>query len=113
MILSARKDGLLDWGYDVFIGREIFEDGLEAFVTLPLQGRGASSYTSLVMACAELCNSIKDGKRVLLYQSPGQVAEAKYRPFKPEQMALLQRLYSRREEMKRFPDPFDNQPLLH
>ena len=113
MVLPQESnDGMIDWGYDVFIGREIFDDGLEAFVTLSLQDRGACSYTSLVVACEELCDSVREGKSVLLYQGPGQ-AEAKYEPFKPEQMTLLQRLYAQKEEMKRFSNPFENQPLIH
>ncbi|HLD40341.1 MAG TPA: hypothetical protein VJB13_04325 [Candidatus Nanoarchaeia archaeon] len=100
-------------GYDVFIGREIFEDGLEAFVTLPLQDRGACSYTSLVVACEELCDSVRSGKKVLLSQSPTQAEGAKYEPFKPKQMELLEKLYAQKKEMKRFPNPFENQPYLH
>ena len=99
-------------GYDVFIGREIFDDGLEAFVTLPLQQRSACSYTSLVVACEELCDSVKEGKKVLLSQSLTR-AGAKYEPFKPKQMEFLEKLYAQKKEMKRFPDPFEYQPYLH
>ena len=109
--------------YDIFIGREIFDDGLETFVTRPLQGSGVCSYASLIIACEELCNSVREGKSVLLYLAPDQVSpltrerpgstESRFESFKPEQMGLLQRLYAQKEEMKRFPDPFDNQPQIH
>ena len=41
------------------------------------------------------------------------LAGRRYEPFKPEQMTLLQRMYTQREETRRFPNPFDNQPPLH
>jgi len=41
------------------------------------------------------------------------LAGRKYRPFYPEQMTLLQRMYQDKPDMKRFPDPFDAQPLIN
>ncbi|MDP3698068.1 MAG: hypothetical protein Q8R47_00625 [Nanoarchaeota archaeon] len=118
MILPKDKnDDIVNWGYDLFIGREIFEDGDEYVVTLNLQSQSSHSYSahsywSLRQACEELCDSVKEGKKVLLSQSPNR-AGAKYAPFKSEQMDLLQRMYSERAEMKRFPDHFENQPYIH
>src|SRR3989344_8471588 len=97
--------GGIDDGYDLFIGRELFENGDEYLVTVSLQSQACNSYWTLEQACEELCNSVKEGKSVLLSQNPNR-AGATYKPFRPEQLDLLQRLYARREEMKRFPDTF-------
>ncbi len=59
--------------YDVFIGREILENGDEYFVTLYLHNGGSISYCSLWQACDDLCAAIKRGERVLLHESPGEV----------------------------------------
>ncbi|GEM_PF-4427336 len=108
--------------YDVFIGREIVENGEEYLVTVSLPSQACSSYWTLEQACEELCDSVKAGKSVLLYQTPDQAApltrkipkvtESRYQPFKPNEMDLLQKLYAEKEEMKRFPNPFENQPYL-
>jgi hypothetical protein len=145
-------DKIRDFGCDIFIGREIFSEGFELFATLDLRSLGSHSYRSLEMACKELCAAVKEGKQVLLYQSPGEVGprtrraapvfEAlnlglgetmkegdgvmvvdkepsketyrldgrRYEPFKPNQMAILQRMYQDKPEMKKFPNPFDAQP---
>jgi len=156
-VVAANKpkeeiDGL---GYNQFIGREIFEDGDENFVTLNLHSMGSGSYLSLEQACDNLCRGVERGEKVLLYLSPGRVglktrrashifealnsalgeimregdaamvvdqgqgeetytlAGRRYEPFKPEQMTLLQRMYQDKPEMKKFPNPFDAQPLIH
>jgi hypothetical protein len=153
--LNKPKEEINGLGYDRFIGREIFEDGDENFVTLNLHSMGSGSYLSLEQACDDLCSGIESGERVLLYQSPGQVgfktrraphifealnsaladtmregdaamvvdqgqgeetytlAGRRYEPFEPEQMTLLQKMYQDKEKMKRFPNPFDAQPLIH
>ncbi len=153
--LNEPREEINGLGYDRFIGREIFEEGDENFVTLNLHSMGSGSYLSLEQACDDLCREVESGERVLLYQSPGQVgpktrrtshifealtsalaktmregnaamvveqgqgeetynlAGRRYEPFKPEQMTLLQKMYQEKPEMKRFPNPFDAQPLIH
>lgn len=151
---QPRKEKEIDsLGYDMFIGREIFEDGHENFVTLNLHSMGSSSYLSLEQACDDLCIGVEKGERVLLYQSPGKVgpktrkasnvfetlnstlgkimgegdaaivvgkeegiytlAGRGYEPFKQEQMALLRKMYQNKPEMKRFPNPFNAQPITY
>jgi len=68
-----------DFGKDTFIGREVFKDGSETYVTLNLRSLGSISYKSLEMACDELCDAVKMGDRVLLSQSPGQVEPRTWR----------------------------------
>jgi len=73
---------LIQFDYDLFIGREIFEDGYENFVTLDLQSMGSVSYSSLEQAFEDYCRGLKEGKRILLFQSPGQIgAQLKERSF--------------------------------
>lgn len=65
------KSGLESFGYDTFIGREVFEDGKEFVVTLDLHGGGSISYTTLFQACKDLSEAVRTGKAVLLSRSPG------------------------------------------
>ncbi|MBU2589591.1 MAG: hypothetical protein KKA65_02545 [Nanoarchaeota archaeon] len=66
------KNEIIDWGYDKFIGREIFETGEEGFTSLNLRTPGAICFRSMNMACEQLCKAIKEKKKVLLNFSPGQ-----------------------------------------
>jgi len=145
-------DKIESWGYDEFIGREVFHDGSEAFVTLDLKSFGSTSYRSLEMACDQLCYNVKEGKKVLLVRNPGYVGSKsrkasliseslnsnvfklginarivdqepgvdeyiipgrRYEPFNSEQMTTLQMMYQEKLDMKKFPNPFDNQPLIN
>lgn len=60
-------------GFDEFIGREIYEEGYENFVSLNLKDLGSSSYRFIKTALDYLCNFIKEGKKVLLSKSPGSI----------------------------------------
>jgi hypothetical protein len=60
-------------GYDTFIGRTIFPDGREFFVTLDLHRGGSGSYTTIKQACGDLIYEVKEGKKVSLYHNPGKI----------------------------------------
>lgn len=66
---------LNSFGYDEFIGREIFKNKKENFVSLDLHSKGSISYTSINQACDNLCSLVKEGKKVLLFKSPGNCEE--------------------------------------
>ncbi len=127
MTQQKDKEGIVSYGYDIFFGRVIFEEGQEHFVSLNLHTGGSASFGSLETACEFFCNDVEKGKKILLSLSPGReeqrtrkdqwgeytLAARKYEPLKSEQMDLLQSMYASREEIKAFPNPFEHQPLAH
>jgi hypothetical protein len=56
---ASRKNG--DDGFHVFIGREVFDEGHECFVTL--DAVAGTSYTTLDQAVRDLCNAAEKGRR--------------------------------------------------
>ena len=85
-----------DPGYNQFIGREIFEDGHENFVTLNLHTGGSNSYRSLRQACNDLCRGVESGERISLYKSLGHV-----RPKTRSASPIFEALTSALGEIKR------------
>jgi hypothetical protein len=119
--MANKQPKIHSFGYDSFIGREIFKDRHESFVSLDFSDLSAVSCSSLDFMLYYLCDQVKKGKKVLLCKSPGEkgptkhasptgeyiIAGRKYEPLKPEQMNYFRKMYRLETEMKRFPDPFN------
>lgn len=113
----GERDGLDDYGFHVFIGREEFADGDKNFVTLDVTG--SISYLTLEQALDDLVSAVKKGRRVLLSKSPGMwecpksrpyLASRTYLPFHVLQMIELQQKFEYNPEMAEFENPFKYQP---
>ena len=65
-------DGIDGMGYDVFYGRCI-EGGVETLVSLDLNSLGGGIYFSIEETCDNLLYDVKQGRKVLLYRSPGKI----------------------------------------
>jgi len=75
--MAKEKLEINDFGCDYFVGREIFKDGDEDFVSLNLQGHGSVSSYSLDFIFDYMCYKIKAGEKILLYKSPGEIGPRK------------------------------------
>lgn len=118
--MANKKSKINSFGYDTFIGREIFKDRHESFVSLDFSDLSSVSCSSLDFMLYYLCDQVKKGKKVLLCKSPGEkgptkhtsptgdyiIAGRKYEPLKPEQMDSFKKMYGIEPEMKKFPSPF-------
>jgi len=111
------RHSLNDYGFHLFIGREVFDNGQEVFVTLD---NGSKSYIPLCAALEELCEAVKKGRKVPLTRSPGRfetdpddplsLASRTYEPFDGKQMATLKKRFLDNTEMQKFDNPFNYQP---
>jgi len=115
--IKNRNNGLNDYGFHVFIGREIFDEGHECFVTLDV--RGGTSYTTLDQAVGDLFRAVEKGRKVLLSKSPGRwvcppnrptLASRTYFPFNKFHIKEVKRKFEANPNMKNFDNPFNYQP---
>lgn len=114
---GKRKNDLVDYGFHVFIGREIFEDH-EGFVTLDFCG--STSYSTFGQAFHDLCSAVKKDRKVLLSKSPGEykkdpnnplsLASRRYEPFNLVQMGHFKVRFQSDPELLMLENPFSYQP---
>jgi len=114
---SRGKESLKDYGFHVFVGREVFDDGHEVLVTL--DAVAGTSYTTLNQALGEISSAAEKGRRVLLSKSPGRwecppgrpsLAPRTYLPFDKDQMSELQQQFEANPKMFKVENPFNYQP---
>lgn len=114
---SSGNDGLEDYGFHVFVGREVFDDGHEVFVTL--DAVAGTSYTTLNQALGDISSAAEKGRKVLLSKSPGRwecppdrpsLAPRTYLPFDEAQMSELQQQFEANPKMFKVENPFNYQP---
>ena len=110
----------MDKPYTVFIGREVAETGWECFVTIESLERrlACSAYTDIADACVSLHNAIREGKRVILTQTPDFLPTPQvpchpttaYHTLTEEQFSQLQHRYKMIKGIENYPNPFADQP---
>ena len=114
---SRGKECLKDYGFHVFVGREVFDEGHEVLVTL--DAVAGTSYDTLNQALKDISSAAEKGRRVLLSKSPGRwecppgrpsLAPRTYLPFDETQMSELQQQFEANPKMLKVENPFNYQP---
>ncbi|MEK6857152.1 MAG: hypothetical protein AABX39_01040 [Nanoarchaeota archaeon] len=91
---------------DIFIGREKMGDD-ELFILLDLNTKGCVVCGELENLLPTLCTAIKNKETVSFSEVPHEEdSPATYLPLTPEQFNKLERMYERKIEMKKYPNPF-------
>jgi hypothetical protein len=113
----ARDDGLKDYGFHMFIGREVFEEGHEYIVTVSY---GSSiSGGSIDSATGDLIQGVSQQRKVLLTKSPGKwtysgkgppLASRTYLPFNEKDLEKIKRGFEANLLSKGLENPFNYQP---
>jgi len=105
--------------YDIFMGRVVYHNDHELFVTHGIEGATATS-SSLDHILGEICFYVAQGKKLQFTQVPeslksqanhdSRTSSKSYELFTEEQINTLKDMYETRKDMKEFENPFDNQP---
>ena len=111
--MEFRQIDIDSLGYDIFIGRRVDSRGIEEFVCLDLDSFDTirytcSSYPHFILK--RLCYHIKNGRKVLFNESPGEIDNMRLETLTEGQMKELERIYELNVDMKTYPNPFLNQP---
>jgi hypothetical protein len=114
---ARNGNGMNDFGYHVFIGREVFDEGHSNIVIV--DALGSTSGGSLEGSFEEICDCVKKKRKVLLTKSPGRwvsppgpyhLAPRTYVPFEAAELKQLSRKFEASAEMKGHENPFLYQP---
>ena len=120
---ASKSTELKDYGFHLFLGREVYGDGHEHFVKLEvvnvMLSLGIIKYDTLDAVLEHLFSDTKKGRKILLSESPGKlecsqdksIGSRTYMPFSETQMLELYQRFIKNPEMEKFKNPFDYQPV--